>query len=306
MNMYSTKFKMLPSTGVLLSRLSIIGLCMLLVSFPEHAIAGTIRHDVSDSSYTVLATAYDSVGKLNIGAGMASGVLIHENWVLTAAIPLSSAPLGTTVEFIIGGLSYSMDSLFTPVYGDGFDLALLKLATPATGVNPALLYTGAGELGSLGTAVGYGFTGTGLTGATNHTTVKRAGTNMIDEIDGSGIMWADFDRPSFPGESSLGSATPTSLEYLFANGDIGGGLFIEEGGKTYLAGIHSVIDYHDGFNDSDYGDKMGSTKVSLYVEDFINPFIDDPSSSSVPEPTTMLLLGTGLLGLAGARRRFKR
>lgn len=35
-------------------------------------------------------------------------------------------------------------------------------------------------------------------------------------------------------------------------------------------------------------------------------FVDSPSSTPVPEPATMLLLGSGLVGLAGLRRKFKK
>lgn len=50
----------------------------------------------------------------------------------------------------------------------------------------------------------------------------------------------------------------------------------------------------NGFQYMDYKDNTGYTWA-----------VRDGDSSPIPEPTTMLLLGTGLLGLAGARRKMK-
>jgi len=55
------------------------------------------------------------------------------------------------------------------------------------------------------------------------------------------------------------------------------------------------------FNDSGSNEGNGAT-----VEAF-NTTVDDGSVPvSVPEPTTILLLGSGLLGLLGLRRKFKK
>jgi hypothetical protein len=285
-----------------------IALTLCVVLCASSAEAGTRRHDVDDVFFTNLAAdpRYQSVGRFLYsveGLGyIASGVLISPEWVLTAAHVIEGN------DFLGGGLSNMSFTLFSGMnsfvytamewiphpgwavtegaYLAGYDIGLVRLSTSVTGFQPATLYPSDSLAIQAGTIVGFGNTGTGLTGFQQGTFgTKRAGENMIDaQGDGvtisSGILFVDFDHPDDPGESLIGNSAPLALEYLPAPGDSGGGLFITEGVNTYLLGITSFgWGYTDGVTDFDYGD-LGGFIATRPFQAWIE------ATTAVPEPGT--------------------
>ncbi len=262
-----------------------VSACVLAVAAMAHA--GIIDDGANDADHINLAnqSQYDSVGVVKLGGTAidSSGILIAPNWVLTAAHTIPSGNAGATDTWTFGSeIRLIEDSFRNPNFNgqiaNGYDIALHKLASPITTITPAQLYTGAASdlIGDTLTYVGYGQSGTGSTGATLPWGTKRAGVNIAEQlgytINPGGVneavytgqmLFADMDDP--PGGpqfgNPLGSTIPINLEYLIALGDSGGGLFVEQGGQHYVAGVHSTIFDFDPQGTFGYGDIMGSTTI---------------------------------------------
>ena len=302
--------------------------------------AGTIRNDVADSFYTSLAqqSVYDSVGFLTWSIGssgyIASGTLIAPDWVLTAGHVVGGTDdYGAGVSGMIFGMGPTYNGIGISAtewipYGGwssgggnlwaGVDLGLVHLSQAITNVTPAQMDFSTSLVGLLGTSVGYGRSGTGLTGMNTYPGTKRAGQNMIDaqggmlttmgdggllDLDGISptVLFHDFDKPPESVLSSMGSTTPLALEYLIGSGDSGGGLFIDIGGVTKLVGVNSFLaslpDPLDTTGpNGDYGDLAGVVSV----QSFGNWIYE---VTGVPEPSGLSLLLLGLSGLALVCRR---
>lgn len=283
----------------------LLGLLISVAANPLSLRASTIRDDVPDSSYTDLAASpdYAAVGTFVGGLYTGCGVLIAPDWVLTAAhlLILTSSSSGT---FTIGGTAYTSDAVFKdPAWNNnnalgGNDFGLVHLSTPVTSVTPVTLFTGAAPLGQTGTWVGYGFTGTGLTGyQTSLGIQKRAFQNVLDgTFQNPLLLGSDFDSPETSAYNLWGDAAPLPLEGCVAPGDSGGGVFLTIGSQTFLAGVISFESRLGGASaNSSYGDLSGAGLITAAA-----PWIN----STVPEPSTSALLaGAGLVLFF--RRRFR-
>jgi hypothetical protein len=107
------------------------------------------------------------------------------------------------------------------------------------------------------------------------------------------------------------------FEVFMAPGDSGGPTFLPDpggSGDLLIAGVTSfsgrLVDLGgntpdiDGIANSSFGEFAGDTMVSFYAA-MIDEILNGGNGPQVPEPGTMLLLGTGLIGLAAFRRKFK-
>lgn len=295
---------------------------LLVAAISVPASAGIIRHDTPDSWYTGFASdpAFSGVGLIAYdtaeGGYTCSGTVIQKNWVLTAGHCVAKA---TAMSFYLPGDSgwrfYESDSWvahenFTyEGIVSGWDIGLMHFSDNFD-VAPAQLYSGNSEWLNPLASVGYGLTGNGEAGITHADYVRRAGTNMIDRLwslegNGDQILWADFDHPTDVSYNLFDSPgfdfddLASVLEILAAPGDSGGGVFIEENGQVYLAGVHSFIANYRDDGIYGYGDAYGSTRVSSFGN-WINEKI---SVHSVPEPSGLLILLSGLIGLCVRRVR---
>ena len=295
---------------------------VLIAALSLPASAGLIRHDTPDTLYTGFANdpMFSSVGLIlaenSSSPYSCSGTVINKNWVLTAGHCVNQA---NAVSFVLPDASgwrfyessswvahqnFTDDNLF-----GGWDIGLMHFETDFD-VTPAQLYSGSNEWLQLSASAGFGYSGSGETGVEFIDYQRRAGTNIVDDLwssegNGQQILWSDFDHPTDASYNAIDfqgvefDDVATALELMIAPGDSGGGMFIQEGGQLFLAGVHSFISDFNGDGNFAYGDLSGSTRVSSFV-DWINGTI---ATYKVPESNGALLMFIGLLGMLVRRQR---
>jgi hypothetical protein len=162
--------------------------------------------------------------------------LIGPDWVATAGHVVQHARLGT-LRVRFAETEYNVAEVVLhpkaeaerPGRPPEVDLALLRLAEPVVGVEPAAIYRDADEVGKTLALVGYGDVGNGNEQPRRSDGKRRAATNVVDDAGPLRIMMK-FDEP--PGG--------TELEGVSGPGDSGGGAFLEKDGSVYLVGVSSA------------------------------------------------------------------
>ncbi|MDD5198642.1 MAG: trypsin-like serine protease [Terrimicrobiaceae bacterium] len=315
-------------------------LLLLAASFHASALSAFAvvrRDDRPDSAYRKLGNraAFNPVGRVEIDYGngfeaIGTATLYGRDRLVSAAHVFDSEALAgaqsvrinfgrgriQTIDFGTSGVvnihpGYNPSTLRN-------DVSVVFLSQPFT-LAPARLYTGKRiRLGAAITFVGYGDTGTGLTGSSQFSIIKRGGQNALGRyVAGGADFEVDFDRPGTVAYNSLGSSNALRLEGLLGPGDSGGSVWVRRNGRWRVVGINDYgLDWFpngrgNGVND-DYGDRSGFVYLPRYAkwmsslpQPNFNASRGLPSAAlaAVPEPAPILLLGLAGATLLIFRRR---
>jgi len=234
----------------------LMGICFT-VGYIGYCHSGTIDPSVPDAQYIEYGKAFKCIYKIcgsynDKGLFCASCVIIDKQWALTSAHVVQNSNLCVIHQ---GDEAYIVDKIIVheDFKSDSFgynDIALCHVSKNITLDYYPPLYDKDDELNKLCSISGYGITGTFVTGAKISDNIKRAGSNKIDYIEKDLLM------------CSPSKSRKTSLEFLIASGDSGGGLFIDQ----KLAGINSCVIASDKKPNSTYGDESGHIRISKYIK----------------------------------------
>lgn len=241
-------------------------MCAIICFGLSQIYAGTIDPNTPDSKYLEYGKKHECVVQLsglygeNKSSYKGSAVIIKPRIALTAAHVVQKA-----TDCVISVNDTKIKILFAVIlkeYNEDnigpYDIAICFLERDAIiGFYPEL-YSDNDEVGKICSIAGYGFTGTYNKGISRYDDKKRAGSNIIDGITCGMLV------------CSVNKSPKTSLEFLIATGDSGGGLFIDQ----KLAGIHSCIMTDDGKLDSNYNEDSLHTRISIHKS-----WIEDISSN---------------------------
>lgn len=236
-------------------------MALALILCGSFCLAGTTDPNVSDNKYIEYGNKHECVVKfhsIDSHHGIGSAVLVAPRIVITAAhmvvgakeVYVTHGDKKINVDIVLFRSEY-LDDMNNNVMSSN-DIAVCHL-TEAININfyPSL-YSNDDEVGKICSICGFGVSGRYNTGVTIVDNQKRAGSNFVDTIT-SGML-----------ECSINKGPKTSLEFLIAHGDSGGGLFIDQ----KLAGINSLIytDSSDKKLNSDYKDVSCHTRISQHSE----------------------------------------
>ena len=231
---------------------------LVVVSF-QYCLSGTTDPQIPDNKYIEYARDFKYVGKIcgkynNDTSFCASAVAIDDHHILTAAHVVKDSKFCT---FYLGSKEFCISEIIVHKNFNDKDFGMVDIALGYCETSfdlsfyPAL-YEQDNEVGRVCSIAGYGFHGTFKTGGKFYDDNKRAGSNIIDSIQHNLLICSP---------SKVGDPKRTSLEFLIASGDSGGGLFID----NQLAGINSCIMAIDRSPSGKYNDESGHTRISKFI-----------------------------------------